>query len=101
MKVNFVRKIGLLQRRRGYLHETRYEIFRFAIKKILFTLLFIESGMKYNFVSGVGRTARKVFKYGAFSGSYFPVLSANTGNTDQKKLSIWTLFKQCKSESAH
>ena len=93
MKVNFVRKIGLLQRRRGYLHETRYEIFRFAIKKILFTLLFIESGMKYNFVSGVGRTARKVFKYGAFSGSYFPVLSANTGKYRPEKTQYLDTFQ--------
>ena len=26
---------------------------------------------------------------------YFPVFGLNTGNTDQKKLRIWTLFTQC------
>ena len=50
-------------------------------------------------------TARKVSKYGVFSGPYFPVFGLNTEiysvnlrireNTDQKKLRIWTLSKQC------
>ena len=41
--------------------------------------------------------------YGVFSGPYFAVFgltiervfSSNTGNMDQKKLRIWTLFTQC------
>ena len=54
-------------------------------------------------------TAWKVFKYGVFSGLYFPACELNiqseygkikSPNTDQKKLSldsicIWTLFTQC------
>ena len=53
-----------------------------------------------------------MFKYGVFSGPYFPVFGLNTEiysiklrkspysvqmqeNTDQKKLCIWTLFPQC------
>ena len=39
-------------------------------------------------------TAWKLPKYGVFSGPYFPVFGLNTGNTDQKKLRIWTLFTQ-------
>ena len=52
-------------------------------------------------------TAWKVSKYSVFSGPYFPhsdwirrdtpylsVFSPNAGNTDQKKLCIWTLFTQ-------
>ena len=38
----------------------------------------------------------KVSKYGVFSGSYFPVFSPNTENTDQKKHRIWTLFTKCR-----
>ena len=34
-------------------------------------------------------------KYGDFSGPYFSVFSPNTGNMDQKKLRIGTLFTQC------
>ena len=54
-------------------------------------------------------TAWKVFKYGVFSGPYFPVFGLNTEINsvkspysvrvqeyrDQKKLCIWTLFTQC------
>ena len=38
----------------------------------------------------------KVPKYGVFSGPYFPVFrhTAGSGNTDQKKLRIWTMFMQ-------
>ena len=47
-------------------------------------------------------TAWKVSKYGAFSGSYFPVFGLRVspysvgmrGKTNQKKLRIWTLFTQ-------
>ena len=39
-----------------------------------------------------------MFKYGVFSGPYFPVFGLNTEiyrvKTDQRKLRIWTLFKQ-------
>ena len=51
--------------------------------------------------------ARKMSKYGVFSGPYFAVFGLNIkiyskspysvqkrGNTDQKKLRIWTLFTQ-------
>ena len=54
-------------------------------------------------------TAWKVSKYGVFSGLcfaafglnserysvYLSVFSPNAGNTDQKKLHIWTFFTQC------
>ena len=36
-------------------------------------------------------TAWEVSKYGVFSGPYFPAFGLNT---DQKKLRLWTLFKQ-------
>ena len=42
----------------------------------------------------------KVSKYGVFSGSYFPVFSPNTENTDQKKHRIWTLFTKCRVRKA-
>ena len=53
-------------------------------------------------------------KYEVFSGPYFPVFGLNTDiysksqysvqikeNTDQKKLSIWTLFTQCRYTVAY
>ena len=49
-------------------------------------------------------TARKMSIYGVFYCPYFPVFGLNTeknvqkrGNTDQKKLRIWTLFTQCEN----
>ena len=39
-------------------------------------------------------TAGKVFKYGVFSGPYFPVFGLNTGKYGPEKLRIWTLFTQ-------
>ena len=41
-------------------------------------------------------TAWKVSKNGVFSGLHFYLFSPNTGNTDQKKLRIWTFSTQCK-----
>ena len=38
------------------------------------------------------QTSWKESKYGDFSGLYFPVFWLNTGNTDQKKLLICTVF---------
>ena len=43
---------------------------------------------------GFTHTAWKVSKYGVFYGPYFLVFRLNTGNTDQKKFRIWTLFTQ-------
>ena len=46
-------------------------------------------------------TTWKVSKYGVISGPYFPLFGLNTEifsvqeNTDQKKLRIWSLFRQC------
>ena len=34
----------------------------------------------------------KMFKYGAFSGPYFPYSGEIRENMDQKKLRIWTIF---------
>ena len=57
-------------------------------------------GIYYHLVSlifCIRDTAWKVSKYGVFSGPYFPVFSRNAEiweNTDQKKLHIWTLFRQ-------
>ena len=39
-------------------------------------------------------TAWKVSKYVVFSDPYFLIFRLNTGNTDQKRLRIWTLFTQ-------
>ena len=47
------------------LHKTRNEIYpkcRFTMKKILFTLLFIASKMKYNFISWVVGANRSIKK---------------------------------------
>ena len=47
-------------------------------------------------VVDIDNTARKVSKYGAFSGPYFPVFGLDTGKYGPEKLGIWTLFTQCK-----
>ena len=47
-----------------------------------------------DFVSKLTFLARKVSKYGVFSGPYFPYSNWLRENTDQKKLRIWTLFTQ-------
>ena len=39
-------------------------------------------------------TARKVSKYGVFSGPYFSVFGLNTGKYGPKKLRIWIFFTQ-------
>ena len=41
-------------------------------------------------------TAWKVSKNGVFSSLHFYLFSPNTGNTDQKKVRIWTFSTQCK-----
>ena len=55
-------------------------------KKVLFTLLFIASEMKYHCVKSV--------QIRSFSGPYFLYSVRIQRNTDQKKLRIWTLFMQ-------
>ena len=76
----------------------------FVIQQIFWTLGQLDLTM-HNVIS----TAWKVSKYDVFSGPYFPVFGLYTEiyrksqysvriqeNADQKKLSVWTLFTQCR-----
>ena len=87
------------------IYSSFFQSFIFVANTYLFTsvTMLVSVSLLYAFSIKMSiNTAWKVSKYGVFSGPYFPTFGLNTpylsafspnsGNTDQKKLRIWTLW---------